>query len=112
MSRDSSALLDIVRAARLIVEFTHQRNEAEFVDDAFAQSAILYQFTVMGEATKKLSRDFREAHPDIPWKLIAGMRDKVVHDYNDVDLELVWKTATIRVPNFLDSIEPLLSEQN
>ena len=112
MSRDNSAPLDIAKAARLIAEFTQLQSEAKFTNDLLVQSSVLYQITVMGESTKKLSRDFRETHPYIPWKLIAGMRDKVVHDYNEVNLQLVWGTATIDVLNFLNSIEPLLPQQN
>jgi uncharacterized protein with HEPN domain len=53
------------------------------------QSAVLHQLLVIGEAVKRLSQDFRRDHPEIPFALIAGMRDKLIHEYDDVDLEEV-----------------------
>jgi uncharacterized protein with HEPN domain len=108
--RDEAYLHDVVRAARLIVQFTDETDAEDFQTDAFAQSAILHQFLVLGEATKRLSTDFRTAHPDIPWRQMAGMRDRLIHDYDTIDLDLVWETATRNIPALLDQLEPLLPE--
>jgi uncharacterized protein with HEPN domain len=66
---------------------------------------------VMGEAVKRLSKEFRAGHPQIPWPLIAGMRDKLIHGYDIVDLEQVWQTADSDVPALLAEIGPLLPKQ-
>jgi len=66
---------------------------------------------VIGEAVKRLSQDFRTRHPEIPWTLIAGMRDKLIHGYDIVDLDEVWKTADADVPDLLSLLEPLLPKQ-
>ena len=66
---------------------------------------------IMGEAVKRLSADFRADHPEIPWVLIAGMRDKLIHGYDIVDLDRVWKTTEKDVPELLSLIEPLLPKQ-
>lgn len=63
---------------------------------------------VLGEAVKRLSEDYRSQHPAIPWLLIAGMRDKLIHGYDIVDLDEVWKTATHDVPDLLLWLEPRL----
>jgi uncharacterized protein with HEPN domain len=63
---------------------------------------------VMGEAVKRLSEDFRSRYPKILWALIAGMRDKLSHGYDIVDLDEVWKTADRDVPDLLSQLEPLL----
>jgi uncharacterized protein with HEPN domain len=62
---------------------------------------------IVGEATKRLSSDFRDQHSTIPWRQIAGMRDVLVHDYNDVDLNLVWETATQAIPKLIEQIKPM-----
>jgi uncharacterized protein with HEPN domain len=108
MQRDEATLLDIAEAARLVVNFVQDTNKAVFLDDYKTQSAVLYQLIVMGEAVKRLSSEFRAQHTEIPWSLIAGMRDHLIHGYDIVDWDEVWKTATSDVPDLLIKIEPLL----
>lgn len=111
MERDRAVLLDIVHAAELVLEFKGRMEKATFLSDAKTQSAILHQLMVMGEAVKRLSSEFRAGHPQIPWALIAGMRDKLIHGYDIVDLEQVWQTATLDVPALLAEIQPLLPKE-
>lgn len=106
--RDSAALLDIAAAARRIAAFVRDLDEAAFLDDEEKQSAVLYQIVVIGEATKRLSGNVRAASPTIPWKRIAGMRDRVTHGYDAVDLNLVWSVAAQEIPELLEQIAPLL----
>lgn len=103
--RDGEHLYDILRAARPIVQFAGETDEGTFKTDAFTQSAILHQFLVLGEATKRLSDAFREARPEIPWRQMAGMRDRLIHGYHAVDLDLVWQAALHDVPALLDQLE-------
>lgn len=111
MARDEGVLLDIARAAELVLEFRQGMDKAAFLDDLRTQSAILHQLMVMGEAVKRLSMEFRVRHPEVPWALIAGMRDKLIHGYDIVDLGQVWQTAARDVPELLSLIEPLLSRE-
>ena len=107
MSRDEAHLLDILKAARLAIQFKGPTEKRDFLSDAKTQSAVLHQLMVIGEAVKRLSPGFREAHPEIPWKLIAGTRDKLIHFYESVDLEEVWKMVTSDLPQLIRGIEPL-----
>lgn len=108
MHRDDATLLDIATAARLVLAFTEGMDKADFLDDIKTQSSVLHQLMVLGEAVKRLSDDFRARHPEIPWTLMAGMRDKLIHGYDIVDLEEVWKTANRDVPDLLQWLEPRL----
>ena len=108
MQRDQVTLLDIARAARLAAEFVADMDREVFLADTKTLSAVLHQLLVMGEAVKRLSDEFRAAHAETPWGLIAGMRDKLIHAYDEVDLDQVWVTVQRDVPALLRQIEPVL----
>jgi uncharacterized protein with HEPN domain len=62
---------------------------------------------VLGEAVKRLSEPFRKAHPEIPWRMVAGMRDTLIHGYAEVDMEEVWKTLDQDLPRLVAYVKPL-----
>jgi uncharacterized protein with HEPN domain len=86
------------------------RMKAEFLEDAKTQSAVLHQLLIIGEAAKRMSPEFRATHPEVPWRLIAGTRDKLIHFYEGVDLEEVWRMVTSDLPDLISRIEPLVPE--
>lgn len=112
MSRDSASLLDIVRAGELILQFAQGVSREQLESDVMRQSAILYQITIMGEATKRLSREFRSQHTEVPWDDIAGMRDIIAHQYDRLDLNIVWQVIQRNIPELLSMIVPLLPAQD
>jgi len=111
MSRDNATLLDILKAARLVTEFKGKLAKKAFLRDIKTQSAILHQLLVIGEAVKRLSEDFRARHREIPWLRIAGMRDKLIHAYDAVDLDEVWKTTTKDIAPLISFLEPLVPQE-
>lgn len=108
MLRDSESLIDIERAARRILRYINGVDHAELETNDEKVSAILYQITIIGEATKRLSQEIRQQHPEIPWRDIAGMRDILVHEYDQVDLDVIWDVVQNKLPELLVLIEPLL----
>ena len=99
--KDDAIVQDILNAARLVVEFVHGFDKAGFIQDWKTRSAVLYQLTVIGEAVKRLSTGFRAGHTEIPWVLMAGMRDNLIHGYDLIDWDEVWKTSTVDIPELL-----------
>jgi uncharacterized protein with HEPN domain len=82
-------------------------DENRFMENPLVQDAVIRQLQVLGEAAKRLSREFRTGSPEIPWSDIAGMRNKLVHDYMGVDLEVVWETATVDIPALASRLDRL-----
>lgn len=111
MQRDNATLLDIEKAAHLIQLFLRDCTKEDFIDDPKTQSSVLYQLLVIGEAVKRLSPQFRNQNNTIPWAVIAGMRDHLIHAYDTVDWEEVWSTITRDVPLLLFQIQPLLPQK-
>lgn len=105
---DTATLLDLVTAARLAIQFKGSLDQPAFLKDLKTQSAVLHQLLIIGEAAKRLSEAFRLAHANIPWKMIAGMRDKLIHEYDDADMDEVWNTVTTDIPRLLVALEPLI----
>jgi len=108
MPRDDATLVDVASAARLAIAFGQGFDKKAFLDDPKTQSAVLHQLLVLGEAVKRLSEEFRAHHPEIPWRLIAGMRDLLIHAYDVVDLDEVWKALEHDLPELIKKIHPLL----
>lgn len=107
MSRDAATLLDMLAAARSAVAFVGDLGAPAFLADAKTQSAVLHQLLVLGEAAKRISESLRSAEPAILWREIAGMRDRLIHGYDDVDLDEVWRTVRIDLPGLVASLERL-----
>lgn len=110
MSRDNASLLDMINAAKRVLRFAEGLDKSALATDEEKQSAILYQIIVLGEATKRLSAEFRSQHPEIPWKDIAGMRDILAHQYDRVNLNTLWDAMQTDIPELLALLQPLLPE--
>jgi len=108
MWRDEATLLDIAQAARRIVSFVRGVDEASFAANAEKHWAVVEQLLIIDEAVTRLSNEFRSSHPEIAWAKIAGMRNRLIHGYDTIRWDLVWRTATEAVPQLLKQIEPLL----
>src|SRR5437867_3918711 len=100
-------ILDAIRA----VEQYYAPGRDAFMGDRKTQDAVVRNIEVVGEAAKNVSESFRNAHPEIPWHDMAAMRDKVIHHYFGVKLDLVWATVTDRFPAIRRSVEEILKDK-
>ena len=105
MIRDDLVYLTHIRdALQQIVTYTDGMDYAGFLVNRMVQDAVIRQFEIVGEAAKNLSDGFRGRHPAIPWKDLAGFRDKLIHQYFGVDLAMVWQSVVEDVPMLLDEL--------
>jgi len=106
--KDDSVYLDNILAAISKIEgFTLDITQQDFEKSVLIQDAVIRNFEIIGEATKKISKEFTQSHPKVPWQDMAGMRDKLIHDYIDVDLDVVWKTIEMDLPLLKDLISSI-----
>jgi uncharacterized protein with HEPN domain len=91
-------LKDILDAIARIEDYTKDLSFEEFFKNNLVVDAVVRNFEIIGEASKNIPEEVKLRYPDVPWKEMAGMRDKMIHEYFGVDLEIVWKTAKTRLP--------------
>lgn len=110
--RETAALNDILVAARDARQFVDGIDHATFQADRKTQFAVVRALEIVGEAAKRISQDVRDQFPDVPWRSMTGIRDRLVHDYENVDVEVVWQTVTEDVPELIRLFEAIVSSAN
>lgn len=101
-------LEDILENMEKAEEFVEGITFEQFSEDARINYAVLRALEVVGEATKRLPMMLREQYPEVPWREMAGMRDRIVHGYDVVNLRIVWETVKRRIPAVRPQIKQVL----
>ena len=98
MKDETVYLKHIADAIAQIEDYLHEKSFEEFTGNKMFQDAVVRQLEIIGEASRNLSDDFRRLHSAVPWGQIAGMRNRIAHDYLNVDMEIVWDIVTHDLP--------------
>jgi uncharacterized protein with HEPN domain len=109
LKSDRAYLLHIRDAIGRIEEYSNGGHE-EFAASPLRQDAIIRQLEIVGEASKRLSTDLRDANPAIPWRRICGLRDILIHNYMGVDLDALWSIVQTGIPALKATVAKLLAE--
>ena len=108
---DKEFVNDIKEAVERIKTYIKSMSYEDFLNDTKTQDAVVRNIEIIGEAGKNLTQGFKQIHNDIDWKKIAGMRDKIVHFYFGVNLDVVWKTSITNIPELNKKLKILFLEQ-
>lgn len=107
MNRDAPHIVDILGSAQLLRTYLEGVTRDAFMRNVQLQDSVIRRLEIIGEAASRISALFRERHPEIPWSRMIGMRNRMIHTYDAVDLDIVWTTAHERIPELLLLIKPL-----
>ncbi|TVQ51885.1 MAG: DUF86 domain-containing protein [Spirulina sp. DLM2.Bin59] len=105
MQRDRQFLLDMLQSAELIITYTAQCSKAEFVDNVQLQDSVIRRLLVIAEAARRVSLETRQMLVNISWSEINGMRNRLVHDYDDVNLNIVWNVVQSEIPSLIKELK-------
>ncbi len=108
--RDRHYLSDILEAMQRIIAYTENLSYEQFLNERLVQDGVLRNFQLVGEATKKLSSQTRNAYPDLPWHRMAGMRNRIVHEYFSIDEQVVWDVAVRDLPRLVPQLEAMIQQ--
>ena len=108
--REKAHLTDILEAVSRISRYTDGMTETEFLEDLKTQDAVVRNLEIIGEATKALPEEIRDLGGHIPWKSIAGMRDKLIHHYFGVNLDIVWGVVKNDLHPLEEAVQAILAE--
>lgn len=108
MWRDDSLLLDMLVAARHARSFVHDMDEKTFLASKLHQDAVIRELEVLGEAAGRVSDEVREDQPDIPWPQIVGLRNRLIHEYFRVKLDVVWTVVANELPSLIEQLQAIV----
>ncbi|MCD4686602.1 MAG: DUF86 domain-containing protein [Anaerolineae bacterium] len=112
MPRNTVYLLDMLNAAHRALDHVSGFDQAAFEQDALRQDAVFHCLVIIGEATRRISEDFRTAHPEITWHGMQGLRNRLVHEYDEVNLAIVWNVLQTHLPALIELITPLVPSES
>jgi uncharacterized protein with HEPN domain len=105
MQRDPQFLLDMLQSAELIASYTEQISKDEFIQNVQLQDAVIRRLLVIAEAARRVSEITRQERFDISWAEINGMRNRLVHEYDDVDFDIVWDVVQNEIPSLVTALK-------
>lgn len=111
MSDDLSSVLDMLEASKDAVGFTEGMDLDTYLSDTIRQLAVERLLEIVGEAARRITEEFKEAHPEIPWAAAIGLRNVISHQYDAINRQRVWEIVTGDLPSLISKLEPLVPKE-
>ena len=109
MNREKQFLLDMLLSARIAIKYRQEKSIDDLENNLQLQDALIRRLLIIGEASNRISESTQNSSPSIPWRLIKGMRNRLVHEYDDIDLDTVWETVKTSLPILAFELEKIVS---
>ena len=110
LDSDHTRIHHMIEAARQALEYMQSRTRADLDVDPPLQHLLVRDLEIIGEAASRVSRGLRAAHPEIPWRDLSDMRNRLIHAYFDIDLDIIWATAQTVLPALASQLQALLND--
>ncbi len=107
-ARDPAHLWDMLEAARGIQEVTRGMSLDQYLESKVVRLAVERELEILGEAARRVSAEFKDAHPEIPWRLIIAQRNVLAHEYGEIEHFRIWKVVTTHIATLITQLEPLI----
>jgi uncharacterized protein with HEPN domain len=112
MERDLQSLLDMLQSAKIVISYLAGSSKDELATNLQLQDATIHRLLIIGEASKRVSEKTRQTLTDIPWRAIGGMRNRLVHEYDEVDLDVIWDTVVNGLPILVSELEKTIPPES
>jgi len=107
MQRDPAHFLDIFESAKMAVSYLENISLEDFLNNYLVQDAVIRRIEVIGEASSRISKESKQRYSHLPWKEMKGMRNLLIHEYDDINLDEVWNTVKTELPTLIKQIQEL-----
>lgn len=108
MQKDDAYLLDILDSAMQAVFYLNNISFADFENDIKTQDAVIRRLEMIGEASSRTSQQFQATYRDLPWNKMKAMRNFLIHEYDDIDMKIVWDTVKNNLPPLISELEKIV----
>ena len=111
MSRDETYLLDMLESAKNVLDYSLGKSWDDFCKDIQCQDAVICRIEIIGEAARRISPEKRKKYPEIEWREMTSMRNLVIHEYDVVDIKVVWDTIQNKIPLLIETLSKIVSPE-
>lgn len=111
MQRDIQFLLDMLQSAELIMQYTTECSKDEFINNIQLQDAVIRRLLIIAEAARRVSKTTQETLSNIAWREINGMRNRLVHEYDDINLNIVWRVVNNEIPILIKNLKAIIPSE-
>ncbi len=110
LTREPDYLVDMLKAAKLAQDFVEAIEWETFEKDLMRQAAVMRQFTIIGEAARRISLETQATLPSVPWRQMIELQNRLAREYDDLDLQVIWDTVQIALPGLVDTLKTILAD--